>query len=517
MGLLRESEQCIELLQVRRFYGDVRRGRKPGSRLGECDRCVRCQRCVTGQQHAQGVVDGGLAGVGRVVQDLQIIAGPAAFVARRAESVVGDAEPRRREHRFPVGVVRECPRLADQRVDHVPVVHGVLVSPHESRQRVDELVRVPDLDPVGEQPRFDPFADEPAVHRVDVAVDVDQTAGVDAARHLQARRNPLGWQRPERRDFLGEAVFSAGVAGRDQVAQERGVLVAGRKFPAAAEQQGLVDGRLEVPVRRLDVAVFVGLPHVDPLARDAVVREQIAVPGLEFPPLREVVDGGGETVAAVSPGRSAEFPQGILQAIGEGLERLRSTERDRFPVRVGEDEVVDHVVERLAREGDAERVHAGEIGGGDVAGVVDLSEDDGLVGPAECPPLTDASFEGASVGVEELARMLAADPVEEGLGLESGFVAESSFDGVPDVGEGIGSGAVVAWRFGLFSFAGQGAMVAVVSCGFFGHSGPPCRVCECRPRVEIAPESSYLAIRSHPSSPSLRSREDGGTVESGEF
>ena len=165
--------------------------------------------------------------------------------------------------------------------------------------------------------------------------------------------------------------------------------------------------------------------------------------------------------------------------------------------------MVDHVVERLSGEGDAERVHVREVGGGDVAGVVDLSEDDGLVGPAECPPLTDASFERASVGVEELARMFATDPVEEGLGLESGFVAEASFDGVPDVGKGIGSGAVIAWRFGLFSIAGQGAMVAVVSCSFFGHSSPPCRVCECGPRFEFSPESSYLAIRSHSQSSQL--------------
>lgn len=269
-------------------------------------------------------------------------------------------------------------------------------------------------------------------------------------------------------------------------------------------------------VRRLDVAVFVGLTHVDPLARHTIVREQIAIPRLEFPFVREVVDGGGETVASVSPWRSAQFPEGILQTVGEGLERLGHAERDRFPVRVGEDEVVDHVFERLAGERDAERVHPREIGGGDVAGVVDLSEDDGLVGSLECPPLTDASFEGASVGIEELARMFATDPVEEGLGLEPRFVAESSFDGVPDGGEGIGSGAVIAWRFGLLSVAGQGAMVTVMSCGLVGHSGPPCRVSECRTRVEITPESSYLAIRSHPIPPSLRSREDGGIVENRE-
>lgn len=134
--------------------------------------------------------------MGRMVQNFQVIAGSAALVARRTEPVVGHAESRCREHRFAVGVVRERSGLADQGVDHVPVVHGVVVSADQPRQRVDELVRVPDLDPVGEQPGLDRFPDEPAVHRVHVAVDVDQAAGVDAARHFQTRRQPLGRQRP---------------------------------------------------------------------------------------------------------------------------------------------------------------------------------------------------------------------------------------------------------------------------------------------------------------------------------
>jgi len=122
-----------------------------------------------------------------MVQDLQVVLGPAPFVPPLAEPVIGQAESRRRKQIVAVRVVRERARLADQRVDEVAIVHGVLVATHQPRQRVDVRVRIPDLNPVGEQPRLDPLADEPTVHRIGVALDVDQTAGVDATGHLQTR------------------------------------------------------------------------------------------------------------------------------------------------------------------------------------------------------------------------------------------------------------------------------------------------------------------------------------------
>lgn len=117
----------------------------------------------------------------------------------------------------------------------MPVVHRVSVAPHQSRQRVDAPVRVPDLDPVGEQPRFDGFADQPAVHRIHVAMNVDQAASVHLARHLQARRQPRVGQVFERDLLLGEAVGAARVPRRHDLLQERDVLFAIGERAAAAE------------------------------------------------------------------------------------------------------------------------------------------------------------------------------------------------------------------------------------------------------------------------------------------
>jgi hypothetical protein len=354
--------------------------------------------------------------VGRVVQDLQVVLGPEPVVAALAEPVVGQPEPGRREQVLAVRIVRERARLADQGIDDVAVVDRVPVAADQPRQRIDVPVRVPDLDAVGEQPRLDPLADEPAVDRIGVAVDVNQTAGIDAARHLQTRRQPLLGQRPQRPHLRGDAIRAARVPRRDDLPEEGGVLRTAGELAAAAEQQRLRDGGLEVPVRRLRVAVLVRLPHVDPLARQLVVRQQIAVTGLEFPRRRQVIHGRAQAVAAVPPRHAAQVPQRILQAIGERLERFRRAHRHRLPVRVGQHEVVHQVIEPLPGNGDVQRVHRGEVGGGQIAGRVDLAEHEGLGRPVGRSPLPDAAFKGAAVRIEELARVFPPQPVEERLG-----------------------------------------------------------------------------------------------------
>jgi len=351
-----------------------------------------------------------------MVQNLQIVLGAQPVVAALAEAVVGQAETRRREQIVAISVIRKRTRLTDQRIDDVPIVNRRTVPAHESRQRVDALVRVPDLDAVGEQPGLDLFADQAAVHRIGVALQMNQAAAIDTAEQLQARRQPLLGQVPQRCQLLGEAIASAFIPGLHEVVQEVHILRAAGELAAAAEQQRLIDGGFEVPMRRLGVAVLVRLPGVDPLARHAVVSQQVAVTGLKLARRRQVVDGGSQAVAAVPPRHAAQFPQRVLQAVGERLERLRRTQRHRLPVRVGQHEVVDHVIKPLAGDGDVQGVHVGEVGCRQIAGFVDLAEHDGLVGSVAGPPLPHAAFKSAPLRIEELARLLAPQPVEERLG-----------------------------------------------------------------------------------------------------
>jgi len=410
-----------------------------------------------------------------MVQDLQVALGAGPFVAALAEPVVGQAEARRREQIVAVGVLCERARLADQRVDDVPIVHRVAVATHQPRQRVNVLVRIPDLDAVGKEPGFDLLVDQPTMHRIDVAMNVNQAAGVDPARHLQARRQPRFGQTPERHHLFGEAILSTGVPRRHDLLQELPILVAVGELAAAAEQQRLIDRGLEVTVRRLRVAVLVRLPRVDPLARHAVVRQQIAIARLKLARRREVVHRRRQGIAAVPSRYAAQFPERVLQAVGERLERLRRTRRHGLPVRVGQHEVVHHVIESPAGDRDVQRVHVGEVGGREIAGVVDLAEHDGLLGPVGRPPLPHATFKSATVRIEELTRVLAPQPVEKRLGEQARLGLELLLDCGPDRRKRIGPRAVSPRRGRLLPRAGQLAVIAVLTGGLVAHACSPGR------------------------------------------
>ena len=213
------------------------------------------------------------------------------------------------------------------------------------------------------------------------------------------------------------------------------------------------------------------------------MRQQVAIPRLEFPLLGVIVDGGGQAVAAVPSRYAAQFPQRILQAVGERLERLRRTHRHRFPVRVGQYEVVHQVIERLAGDGDVQRVHVREVRRGQIAGLVNLAEHDGLAGPVEGAPLPHATLKGAAMRIEEPARVLAPQPVEERLGEQPRLGREPLLDRRPDLGEWIKPGAVGPRHLPPVreSCAGELAVVAVVASRLVAHACSPGRKGQGRP------------------------------------
>lgn len=155
--------------------------------------------------------------MGRVLQDFQVRLRSGPFVVFLAETIVSQAKSGRGKQVFAIGVVRERTRLADQRIDDVPVVDCMAVPAHQSWQSVHLPIRKPNLDPIGEEPGFDLFANQPAVDRVSIAVNVNQAPGVHATGDFQTRRQPLIRQVPQRPNLLGEAVDSAGVANFHEV------------------------------------------------------------------------------------------------------------------------------------------------------------------------------------------------------------------------------------------------------------------------------------------------------------
>ena len=433
----------------------------------------------------------------RVVQQGQVLFGLPAFVEGFPEAVVGQPETRRREEVVAVSVVRERPRFADQRVDDVTVVHRVLVPADQTRQRVGELVREPDFDAVGVEPGLHPFADQPAVDRIVAAVDVDQAPGIDAAAHLEPAGLTLLGKVLQSRDLLGEAIPPTPVADGHQFPEKADVLLATGEVPAAAQQQRLVDGGLEVVVRRFGVAVLVRLPGVDPLPRQTVMAQEIPVAGLKFPRRRVVVHRRAEAVAAVLARHAAEFPQGVLQPLGERFERLRRAQAHRFPIRIRQHEMVCQVGERRPGDGDAERIHAGEIRRGQIAGPVYLAKDRQFPRTVAGPPLPHPPFERAPVRIEELAGMALAEPVEQRLGLELRLRPQLRFDLRPDRRERVDPGAIGSRRLLPAAHARQRRVVPVMAGRLLGHPCPPGRLGQRSTLVEKSSQFADLAILDH--------------------
>ncbi len=132
---------------------------------------------------------------------------------------------------------------------------------------------------------------------------------------------------------------------------------------------------------------------------------------------------------------------------------------------------------------------------------MDLPEDGRLARSLPGSPLPDTSLEGATVGIEEPARMLLAKPLEERLGLEPRLLLQFGFDLCPDFGERIDAGAVSAWR--LFADAGKSWALAVLTRRCLGHPCPLGRMGQWGSLFEQTQQLADLAIRDHRRPPSL--------------
>jgi hypothetical protein len=94
-----------------------------------------------------------------------------------------------------IAVVGEGPWLADQPVDDVPVIDAMLATPTQSGQLFNPFLGIPNLNQLRIQACFDPFADQAAGHRVDVALHMNGAAGVHSHFQPLARFQTPGRQR----------------------------------------------------------------------------------------------------------------------------------------------------------------------------------------------------------------------------------------------------------------------------------------------------------------------------------
>lgn len=175
-------QEIIKHTQIGQLDGHVRWRRKLGLNAGQGDHGLGRKWFRLSQQMPQRVVHRRFAVAGGMLQNPQV--GPLGNLGRVLvpQPVVRDPKVAGGEQVLAITVILEGAGLTHQLIDNVPIVHRVLVASHQPRQRVDEASRVPDFHAVGMQPSFDRLADQAAVDRVDIAVNVNQAPAVDAHR-----------------------------------------------------------------------------------------------------------------------------------------------------------------------------------------------------------------------------------------------------------------------------------------------------------------------------------------------
>jgi len=148
-------------------------------------------------------------------------------------------------------------------------------------------------------------------------------------------------------------------------------------------------------------------------------------------------------------GDTTELPERVLNSLAECFEGFRKTQRNRFDVTIGQHAVEQRVFEGRPGDLHGQGIADREVAGGEPSGMVILRKEDSLVGPVDRPPLSDPSFERPSRGVFELTGVLPLQIVKEGLRLQPRLGVQELLDVGPDLGEGVGPGAVVPLRFSL--------------------------------------------------------------------
>lgn len=167
-------KQRIEILQVWELDLELgHRGRLVVLVDGQLHRCGR-DGAPLRDRDPQRVLHGLLAVSGRQLQDFQVFPDGHFGAMRAAQLIVSHAEVARGEQVLVVLVVLERPRLADQRVDHMAVVDGVLAAAGQPRHPLHLGARIPDLDEVGVDYDVHLVPDQSAGDRIRVPLHLDR-------------------------------------------------------------------------------------------------------------------------------------------------------------------------------------------------------------------------------------------------------------------------------------------------------------------------------------------------------
>jgi hypothetical protein len=169
---------------------------------------------------------------------------------------------------------------------------------------------------------------------------------------------------------------------------------------------------LDAPVRLLAIPILVSAGGVGRLGLDPVVPHERPVVLRELFSMAILVHSQTHAVIAMPLRRRSQGPQGVLQALAETGEALRKAHRDVFPVRVGQHEVVQQMVEALTLNADAHILHVREVGGAQPPGLVHLAEVHLLGRTFQRTPAPHPPLQGPQHRVDILTRITLLQPLQ---------------------------------------------------------------------------------------------------------
>src|ERR1700758_746428 len=230
------------------------------------------------------------------------------------------AEPAGREQLVAVTVVLEGARLPYQPVDDVTVINSMLQPPSQAWHLGDLLLPVPDLHMVHKKPRLYLLADQPARHRVRVAVYVDEAARVHLDPIAPGRFHTPLRQLPHPLHLFSKPLLPPRVQPLQHRSKEATVFVHAGEVHTAAQHQLLRHRPLEAMVPLLNIAVLVAMSSLSLLALQAVKTHQSLVAIRKLGRIAHVVDRRRKPVGAMTMRYFAQRPQSVLQPFAQALE-----------------------------------------------------------------------------------------------------------------------------------------------------------------------------------------------------
>jgi hypothetical protein len=130
-----------------------------------------------------------------------------------------------------------------------------------------------------------------------------------------------------------------------------------------------------------------------------------------------LVNRQSHAIGAMALRYSSQSPQGVLQARAQADEILTKAERNVFPVRKGQHEVIGQVGQGHTGDPHLQFVHGGEIRRAQPARLMNLGKEH-FLGRAELSlPLPHPSFEGPTRRLRTLPRLGLLQPLPKRFGL----------------------------------------------------------------------------------------------------